>query len=158
MELKFHTPPQAPDHLLKFAVIVSRYQGQWLLVQHRERATFEVPGGHREPGEDIDHTARRELWEETGAKVYNLRKVCAYSVEGADNNITGSPEWITSYYGMLYYAEIEALSPIPDGSEIKSIHLFDTQPENMTYPHIQPLLAQYIETLFPQSTPKGPST
>ncbi len=61
--VRFHK--HADDSLLRFAVICAQYQNQWLLVRHRERHTWECPGGHREPGEDIDAAARRELWEET---------------------------------------------------------------------------------------------
>ncbi|MEG2356376.1 MAG: NUDIX domain-containing protein, partial [Clostridia bacterium] len=60
------------DEKLKFAVIVSRMNGQWLFCKHKERNTYECPGGHRELGEPILHTAKRELYEETGAKVFTL--------------------------------------------------------------------------------------
>lgn len=49
--------------MLKFAVIVSKSQGKWVLCKHRERDTYECPGGHRENGEDILTTAKRELYE-----------------------------------------------------------------------------------------------
>jgi len=35
--------------------------------KHKDRDTFEFPGGHREKDEKIEETAKRELWEETGA-------------------------------------------------------------------------------------------
>ena len=44
---------------LKFAVIAARYQGKWIFCRHKQRDTYEIPGGHREPGEDINDTARR---------------------------------------------------------------------------------------------------
>ena len=59
---------QVDDGKLKYAVIAARYEGKWVFCRHRERDTWEIPGGHREPGEDIADTARRELWEETGVK------------------------------------------------------------------------------------------
>ena len=36
------------DELLKFAVIISKTQGKWVFCKHKERDTYEVPGGHRE--------------------------------------------------------------------------------------------------------------
>ena len=58
---------KADDSRLKFAVIITKHDGKWVFCKHRERETYEVPGGHREAGETVDETARRELYEETGA-------------------------------------------------------------------------------------------
>ena len=57
------------DELLKFAVIISQSNGKWVFCKHKERDTYEVPGGHREAGENILETAKRELQEETGATI-----------------------------------------------------------------------------------------
>ena len=56
-----------PDEEIKIAVVAARYEGKWLLCRHRDRDTWELPGGHREAGETIAETAMRELREETGA-------------------------------------------------------------------------------------------
>lgn len=65
LEVKFCDTVE--DTLLKFAVIISKSNGKWVFCKHKERDTFEVPGGHRESGEEIIETAKRELQEETGA-------------------------------------------------------------------------------------------
>ena len=65
MEVKFYDTVN--DELLKFAVIISQSNGKWVFCKHKERDTYEVQGGHRETGEDIFETAKRELQEETGA-------------------------------------------------------------------------------------------
>ena len=78
INVEFHNT--VDDSLLKFAVILSRYRGKWLFCQHRERDTYECPGGRREAGETIEHTARRELYEETGAACFTLTPLSAYSV------------------------------------------------------------------------------
>ena len=57
---------EVDDSLLEFAVIISKSNGKWVFCKHKERDTFEVPGGHRETGEKIEDTAVRELKEETG--------------------------------------------------------------------------------------------
>ncbi len=52
---------EVEDALLKFAVIISKSNDKWVYCRHRERITYENPGGHREAGETILATARREL-------------------------------------------------------------------------------------------------
>ena len=61
-EVKFYDSVE--DSLLKFAVIIAKKDGKWVLCKHRDRNTYEVPGGHREPGEAIMDTAKRELHSE----------------------------------------------------------------------------------------------
>ena len=124
MKIKFYE--SVDDDLLKFAVIISKSMGKWVFCKHSERDTFEIPGGHREPGESIIDTARRELKEETGAIEFNIRPVCVYSVTGKnDVNKSGKET-----FGMLFFAEIV---------------FFDSQPEAMTYPLIQPVLIEEFE-------------
>ena len=47
------------DKLLKFAVIVSKTNGKLVFCKHKERDTYEIPGGHREASETILETAKR---------------------------------------------------------------------------------------------------
>ena len=42
---------EVDDSLLEFTVIISKSNGKWVFCKHKERDTFEVPGGHRETGE-----------------------------------------------------------------------------------------------------------
>ena len=63
------------DSMLKFAVIIARHNGKWVFCKHKERNTWEAPGGHREDGEDILETAKRELYEETGAITFDIKAI-----------------------------------------------------------------------------------
>lgn len=65
MEVCFYEAVE--DELLKYAVIISRHEGKLVFCKHKERDTLEIPGGTRESDEDIITTAKRELYEETGA-------------------------------------------------------------------------------------------
>ena len=79
VQVKFYE--QIDDEKLKFAVIISKTGGKWGLCKHKERNTYEVPGGHREPGETILQTAKRELQEETGVKNARLVSEDIFSLE-----------------------------------------------------------------------------
>ena len=125
------------DKLLKFAVIISKHNGKWVFCKHKERSTYEIPGGHREPNEDISETAKRELYEETGALRFDIIPVCVYSVAGKNKvNQTGEET-----YGMLFYAEIQTFEDELH-SEMERVDLFDSFPTEWTYPLIQPLLIE----------------
>lgn len=133
MKVQFYE--SADDKLLKFAVILSRHNGKWVFCKHKERKTYEIPGGHREPSESILEAAKRELYEETGAIRFELEPVCVYSVTGKNRvNQTGEET-----YGMLFFADIQAFEKELH-SEMESISFFDELPAQWTYPLIQPLL------------------
>ncbi len=128
------------DALLKFAVIVSKSNGKWVFCKHKERDTYEVPGGHRETGETILQAAERELFEETGATAFDMKPICVYSVTGKTRaNETGE-----ECFGMLYYAEISAFEKELH-SEMEAVLLLDTLPDKWTYPQIQPLLISEVQ-------------
>ena len=98
------------DSLLKFAVIIACSKGRWVFCKHKERDTYEIPGGHREPGENILDTAKREF-------------------DGVET------------FGGLYFADIEEFEEELH-SEIERISFFDSLPEKLTYPMIQPKLVE----------------
>lgn len=116
----------------KYAIIAAFYNGKYVFVRHKDRDTLEIPGGHREPGETVEQTARRELYEETGAEEFTLTPMCVYRL----NN-----------YGMVYYAEITALGEKPE-SEISEVRLMDNCPENWTYPFSHPMIMKKVLQLI----------
>ena len=122
------------DELLRFAVVIAKHDGKWVFCKHKERETLEFPGGHRETGELILETAKRELMEE-----FEIRPICVYSVTGKTRvNETGEEA-----FGGLFYAEIASFGEIH--SEMEKIVLCDALPENQTYPEIQPALLKEAE-------------
>lgn len=139
MEVKFYE--QVEDRLLKFAVILSKSEGKWVFCKHKERDTYEVPGGHREPEETIEETAKRELQEETGAIDFELQPVCVYSVLGKTRVNERLDE---ETFGMLYFADIKTFEKELH-SEMEKIILTDSLPTQWTYPLIQPKLLEEAE-------------
>ena len=74
---------------------------------------------------------QKELYEETGAAA-SLSFVSASVTAGGSTS-----------GGYLYFAEIHALSDLPD-SEIGRVALFTELPDKLTYPDIQPHLFEYV--------------
>lgn len=124
MELKLYSLDEIDLHTYTTVVIVSRFKNKWIFCKHKSRDTWEIAGGHVEDGEHWLDTAKRELFEETGATKANIEPVCLFSI---------------STYGLLCFAEIEELSKLPN-FEIERIDFFDTIPENLTYPDSHPIL------------------
>lgn len=133
IKVTFHNHNEFPDNEFKFAVIVAKYIGKWIFCRHKERTSWEIPGGYREIDEAIQETARRELIEETGATKFDISPLTVYCVENGGEKT----------YGMLFFAEITELGALPDGSEIGEISLFDSIPDELTYPKIQPFLFEF---------------
>ncbi len=121
----------------KYTVICTSYQGKWVLSKHKNRATWETQGGHIEDGETPLECARRELFEESGIRDADIYPVCDYW--GFNSQACSN--------GMVFLAVVHALGKLPE-SEMKEIKLFDTLPNQLTYPHTSPkLYAQAAELL-----------
>lgn len=136
MDVLIFRPEDVADDQLRFAVIATRLQDRWVFCRHQARDTWEIPGGHRENGEAIDDTARRELYEETGIREAALRRIAAYGVKRGE----------TLTCGMLYLAVAEQTGPLPAGTEIAEAQLFETLPDHLTYPAIQPTLYKEVQS------------
>ena len=114
----------------------SQSPDRWLREpRNNQRNTWEVPGGHREDGEDILETAKRELYEETGAITFDITPICIYSVTAPDN-FDGRET-----FGKLFFADIHTFEKELH-SEIEKIAIMDELPINWTYPEIQPKLLE----------------
>lgn len=132
VKVEFHREyPQ--DILLTYVVITAQHNGQWVLVRHKELSTYEFPGGPIKLGEDYITAAKRELYEETGAKDFTLDFISIYTAS-TDKKISG---------GYLFFADIKELSSLPD-YEMAEILFSDHLPDNLTYPLIQPQLFSRI--------------
>ncbi len=125
----------ADDDTLKFAAVVSRCHGRWVFCREKGRDTYEIPGGSRKSDENIEETARRWLYEKTGAARFCMVPVCVYKVKEESGGQT---------FGMLYFAEIQEFFALPD-PEMWHVEFFDGVPGELTYPDIEPALLHHAE-------------
>ncbi len=137
MEIRFFPVNSIQSNILQIAVIFTIYNGQMVFVKNNGRNGWEMPGGHREKGEDINITASRELCEETGASKFFIKPLCDYSVTSCDN--TG--------YGRLFYAEVFEKEKIND-SEVEELKLFTKVPVNLMFSEVQGALLNKVFTLI----------
>ena len=130
-DVKFDKIGKVDEKEFTRVVIVSRYKNKWVFCKHKERTTWEIPGGHIEKGEDWLTAAKRELFEETGAVEAKIEPICVYSI---------------SKYGLLCFAEIVKFGPLPQ-SEIEKIEFFDDLPENLTYKGTHDKMFEKVRTV-----------
>nr|WP_312667445.1 NUDIX hydrolase [Tissierella praeacuta] len=102
-----------------------------ILLQHRmDNDLWAVPGGAVELGETVEETATREVFEETGLKVGNLKLLGIYSGEDTYYKYPNGDEvyWITiAFISNEFEGELR-----PDNYESKECKFFsvDELPEN----------------------------
>ena len=121
---------------LKYVVVCSFFEGKCLLSRHRKRVTWEPQGGHIENGETPMEAAKRELFEESGVKDAVLYPVCdylGYTAAGSAN-------------GAVFLADVQRIGELPE-SEMSEIMLFDTLPDELTYPNVTPRLFEAAKEL-----------
>ncbi len=136
-ELKCRIFPLNSLPSYKYTVICSTFQGKWVLSRHKNRETWETQGGHIEAGETPMDCARRELFEESGIRDAELYPVCDY---WGFNSFRCSN-------GMVFLAVVHSIGALPQ-SEMKEIRVFDSLPENLTYPQTSPALFREAEKLL----------
>jgi len=76
----------------KHVLVICQNGDKWLLTNHKKRG-LEFPGGKRESGESLEEAARREVFEETGAILAELRFLAEYKVSEPNKSFVKIVFW-----------------------------------------------------------------
>lgn len=113
------------------------------LMQQRQGAhgagSWSVPGGHLEFGESFEDTAQREVAEETGLKITNVRFGAVTNDFFADEN----KHYVTIWMLSDWESGLERIME-PDKCLQQAWHTFDTLPAPLFLPWSQLLSSDFI--------------
>ncbi|AIF43993.1 RNA deprotection pyrophosphohydrolase [Virgibacillus sp. SK37] len=120
VKLSFEDHPftSKPKHVW----VICKYKDHWLLTKHKERG-LEFPGGKVEIGETAVQAAEREVMEETGGKIAEMKYIGQYFVSGKKENVIKN----------VYFAVIDELFPQPTYFETEGPVLLETLPNDVKH-------------------------
>ena len=78
-----------PTHIVAVDGIIENDRGEILLVKNRDKQVYTVPGGQVEVGENLIDALKREVMEETGARIEVGRMICVSSNTGTYQGYNG---------------------------------------------------------------------
>lgn len=95
-----------------------------VLLQHRnDNNTWGIPGGIIEPGENIEEAAKREVYEETGLNVDEIKLFNIYSGEEQHYTYPNGDE--VYFINIVFITKIYQGDIVADGIESKEVSFFD---------------------------------
>ncbi|MEA5618296.1 NUDIX hydrolase [Cronbergia sp. UHCC 0137] len=109
--------------------------GRIVLIRRTDNGRWALPGGMVDWGEDVPSTVRRELMEETGLEVTNIRRLVG---------VYSSPERDPRIHSIciVVEADVQGEMTIPDALEVMEIQAFapNSLPKaDMSHDHTQQL-------------------
>ncbi len=121
-------------------VLIENEKGELLLQKRSDTGEWCVPGGALEPLETYIEAAERELFEETGIRVLNLKLFGLYS--GADREIHYPNGDVVYSLSVIFITDTYEGEISDSDSEVLEHRFFDREdiPEDLFLPDARPIL------------------
>lgn len=94
------SPSLPPDELISSARVILRRGDEVMVIHDHENQPYIIPGGRREPGENIWQTLHREIGEETGWTVRDTAVIGFYHFQ----HLAPKPEGYTYPHPHFFWA------------------------------------------------------
>lgn len=118
-EIAIRLTPDQPQTLDSVLVLL-RQGDDWVLGYNSERCGWELPGGHCEPDESIEQTARREALEETGSLI-------------RDVVLRGYYVLPSKHCTAFVTADVATLNASEHEPNVERVGVFSKFPDNLTF-------------------------
>lgn len=131
-----------PLILVRPSILILNKTGEILLVRYQDN-TWGVPGGLMELGESVEECAKREVEEEIGLKIKNLKLFGVFSGKELYTKLRNGHEYyniIIGYFCTEFEGEIK-----PDGAEVLEAKFYNLTalPERID-PFIKSKVSEYV--------------
>lgn len=104
-------------HPLAGSFAIIKEKGRYLIAYNTLRQQWELPAGKRDKDETPLECARRELLEETGQTVVDLKFIGLARIKNHSNGV--------EKFNPLFYSTVTSLCPFQENEEMSDIRLWD---------------------------------
>jgi 8-oxo-dGTP diphosphatase len=102
------------------AVVVVLFSSKGLVLVRDERRAWEFPGGHREGDETYEETAAREVFEEAGVRITDIKYLGYYTTGRGHTTV-------------IVCGEVTALERCDKGSDSSAVGTFASIPADLSF-------------------------
>ncbi len=131
--------------ILVGAVVIIQNDNQQILLQHRRDGNWGLPGGLMEPGESLEDTATREVYEETGFRIERLTMLELFSGPDLYLKLSNGDELFS--VTALYLSKEYTGELVNDPTESHEVRFFDVT----DLPSLNPANTIYLKKYLNQT-------